>query len=95
MTKNTRAPEPPVAPKRPFKDTRHEIERVDDYAWLRAENWQEVMRDPSVLDADIRANLDAENAYTAAVMASRYRAALLASLQRQQEARHLHLHLLR
>jgi oligopeptidase B len=41
---------------------------VDDYAWLRAENWQEVMRDPSVLDADIRANLDAENAYTKAVM---------------------------
>jgi len=54
---------------RPVRDTRHGIERVDDYAWLRAENWQEVMRDPSVLDGDIRAVLDAENAYTAAVMA--------------------------
>ena len=69
MTKNIRTPAPPTAPKRPFKDTRHAIERVDDYAWLRAENWQEVMRDPSVLDADIRAILEAENAYTEAVMA--------------------------
>ena len=69
MNKNIRTPAPPVVPKHPFKDTRHAIERVDDYAWLRAENWQEVMRDPSVLDADIRAILDAENAYTAAIMA--------------------------
>ena len=69
MTKNKRPPAPPVAPKLPHIDTRHGVERVDDYAWLRAENWQEVMRDPSVLDADIRANLDAENAYTKAVMA--------------------------
>jgi oligopeptidase B len=68
MTKNKRPPEPPVAPKLPHIDTRHGVERVDDYAWLRAENWQEVMRDPSVLDADIRTNLDAENAYTKAVM---------------------------
>ena len=69
MTKNIRTPAPPTSPKHPFKDTRHAIERVDDYAWLRAENWQEVMRDPSVLDADIRAILEAENAYTEAVMA--------------------------
>ncbi len=62
-------PVPPVAPKHPFKDTRHAIERVDDFAWLRAENWQEVMREPSVLDDEIRENLDAENAYTEAIMA--------------------------
>lgn len=41
----------------------------DPYAWLRAENWQEVLRDPSMLDPEIRAYLDAENAYTDAVMA--------------------------
>jgi oligopeptidase B len=35
---------------------------VDNYAWLRAENWQEVMHDPASLGADIRAYLEAENA---------------------------------
>jgi oligopeptidase B len=47
----------------------HGIRRVDDYAWLRASNWQAVMRDPAQLDAAIRAHLEAENAYTASVMA--------------------------
>ena len=37
----------------------HHGQRVDDpYAWLRAENWQEVMRDPSALDPEIRAYLE-------------------------------------
>jgi oligopeptidase B len=47
----------------------HGIERVDDYAWLRAGNWQAVMRDPALLDPEIRAYLEAENAYTKAAMA--------------------------
>ena len=47
----------------------HGITLTDDYAWLRADNWQEVMRKPAVLDAGIRAYLDAENAYTAAKLA--------------------------
>ncbi len=48
----------------------HHGQRVDDpYAWLRAENWQEVMRDPSTLDPEIRAHLEAENAYTDAMLA--------------------------
>ncbi len=42
---------PPVAEIRPASDVHHGIERVDDYAWLRAENWQEVMRDPASLGA--------------------------------------------
>ncbi len=54
---------PPIAPKRPVTDTRHGHTRTDDYAWLRADNWQEVMRDPSLLADDIRAHLEAENAY--------------------------------
>lgn len=38
--------------------------RVDPYNWLKDENWQEVMSDPSVLRQDIREYLEAENAYT-------------------------------
>jgi oligopeptidase B len=45
------------------------VELRDDYAWLRADNWQEVMRDPSALAPAIRAHLEAENAYTEAVLA--------------------------
>ncbi|MEP1442972.1 MAG: S9 family peptidase [Hyphomicrobiales bacterium] len=57
-------PTPPKADKRPVTLSNHGIERIDNYAWLRDDNWQEVMRDPSVLDADIRAYLEAENDYT-------------------------------
>jgi oligopeptidase B len=64
----SRAPAP-LAARRPSTSTHHGIERVDDYAWLRADNWQTVMRNPAVLDPEIRAHLEAENAYTAAVMA--------------------------
>jgi oligopeptidase B len=60
---------PPSAQMLPTSDVHHGIERVDHYAWLRAENWQEVMRDPSSLSADIRAYLEAENAFTAEAMA--------------------------
>ncbi|MFW6299917.1 MAG: S9 family peptidase [Oceanicaulis sp.] len=42
--------------------------RTDEFAWLRDDNWQEVMRDPSVLRQDIRDHLEAENAYYNAVM---------------------------
>ena len=58
---NARAllPAPPLAHKRPVLTTRHAVELVDDYAWLRAENWQDVMRDPSVLAPEIRDYLEA------------------------------------
>ncbi len=59
---------PPRAEARPVTHEIHGIVRQDDYGWLRADNWQEVMRDPSVLDADIRAYLEAENAYQQAQM---------------------------
>ncbi len=62
-------PTPPVAEKHAARDIHHGIERVDNYAWLRAANWQDVMRDPSVLDNRIRTYLEAENAYTAAMIA--------------------------
>ena len=59
----------PVTERRPVRDVRHGIERSDDYAWLRADNWQQVFRDPSALDPAIRAHLEAENAYQAELMA--------------------------
>ncbi|MBC7833081.1 MAG: S9 family peptidase [Hyphomicrobium sp.] len=60
---------PPRAARRPTVATWHGVELVDDYAWLKAENWQDVMREPAVLDAEIRAYLDAENAYCEAQLA--------------------------
>jgi oligopeptidase B len=61
--------EPPKTEQRPVEDTRHGITRVDEFAWLRANNWQEVFKDPSTLDPAIRAHLEAENAYQAEMMA--------------------------
>jgi oligopeptidase B len=60
---------PPVAERRPLSDTRHGISRTDDYAWLRADNWQAVFRDPAALDPAIRSYLEAENTYQNTVMA--------------------------
>lgn len=61
-------PTPPVARKHPVSDSRFGIERTDNYAWLRDDNWRDVMRDPGVLAAPIRQQLAAENAYQAAMM---------------------------
>lgn len=58
---------PPEIEKRPVDMTQHGIMRTDNYAWLRDENWQEVLRDPETLDGDIREALEAENAYYQAV----------------------------
>ena len=58
----------PIAPRRPHSFTHHGITVADDYAWLKDENWQEVLRDPSVLKPDIRAYLEAENAYADSVL---------------------------
>ncbi|MGG6894488.1 MULTISPECIES: S9 family peptidase [Rhizobium] len=62
-------PTPPAAPKHPVTDTRHGISRSDDYAWLRADNWQAMFKDPSILAPEIRAHLEAENTYMNAAMA--------------------------
>jgi oligopeptidase B len=59
---------PPVAPRRPAPFTRHGVTVADDYAWLKDANWQQVLRDPSLLDADIRAYLEAENRYTESLL---------------------------
>jgi oligopeptidase B len=62
-------PAPPVAARRPVRLSMHGIERVDPYAWLRAANWNEVLRDPSALAPEIRAYIEAENRYAEAVFA--------------------------
>jgi oligopeptidase B len=58
----------PFAEKRPHSYTHHDITVTDDYAWLKDAKWQEVLRDPSVLSADIRKYLEAENTYTESVL---------------------------
>ncbi|WP_300528167.1 S9 family peptidase [Maricaulis sp.] len=60
--------EAPVAEQRPVTIEQVGFTRVDEYQWIKDENWQEVMRDTSVLDSDIRDLLDAENAYLDTVM---------------------------
>lgn len=55
----------PTAPRKPHSQTLHGHTRHDPYAWLRDPNWQEALKDPSVLDPEIRAALEAENAYCA------------------------------
>ena len=62
-------PPPPTARRDPKRIEQLGRVRIDDYAWLRAENWQQVMREPGAVAADIRAHLDAENAYTKAMLA--------------------------
>ena len=59
----------PIVEKHPKNITQHGITRTDDYAWLKDENWRDMMQDPSLLQADIRAMLDAENSYHKAVTA--------------------------
>jgi oligopeptidase B len=66
------APAPPAVPfaaKRPTERIVHGERLVDDYAWLRDENWREVMRDPAKLAPEIRAYLEAENKHAEAYFA--------------------------
>lgn len=61
-------PAPPRARREAIVHELHGRRREDEYAWMRDDDWQGVMREPSSLRADIRAHLDAENAWTAHVM---------------------------
>ncbi len=60
---------PPRAEKRPHAETWHGHTKHDDYKWLKADNWQEVMHNPALLPQDIRAYLEAENAFHEEAMA--------------------------
>eukprot|EP00457_Paulinella_chromatophora_P000892 gb/GEZN01000893.1/.p1 GENE.gb/GEZN01000893.1/~~gb/GEZN01000893.1/.p1 ORF type:complete len:942 (-),score=162.24 gb/GEZN01000893.1/:94-2919(-) len=60
---------PPMAVKKPHKIKQHGESRIDYYAWLRDDDWQEVLQDPSKLKTNIRRHLEAENAYYETMMA--------------------------
>jgi oligopeptidase B len=61
-------PAPPVAHKDPKRIEQLGRVRVDDYAWMKDDNWQAVLRDPAAIRPDVKAHLEAENAYTAAML---------------------------
>ena len=63
-------PSPPRARKIAKRIVQLGRERTDDYAWMKDENWQQVLRDPGAVRADVKAHLNAENAYTKAMLAS-------------------------
>ncbi len=63
-------PTPPVAKKVPVRIEQLGRVRVDDYQWMKDDNWQAVLRDPSLIKADVKEHLTAENAYREAMMAS-------------------------
>jgi len=54
---------PPIADKKKTEIIQHDYSRTDDYAWLKDENWQQVIQTPDVLAKEIRDYLEAENAY--------------------------------
>lgn len=54
---------PPAIMRRPAETIVHGVALRDDYAWLKAGNWQEVLRDPEALPGEIRAVIEAENRY--------------------------------
>lgn len=63
-------PTPPVARKIPVVIEQLGRTRTDDYQWMKDDNWQAVLKDPSLIKADVKAHLTEENAYREAVMAS-------------------------
>ena len=56
-------PSEPRAEQRPLVRSLHGVRLSDEFAWLKAANWPEVMRDPHKLDPAVRVYLEAENAY--------------------------------
>jgi oligopeptidase B len=62
-------PETPRAAADPRESIIHGIVIRDDHAWLKAANWRDVLKDASALPEDIRAHLEAENAYAARLRA--------------------------
>ncbi|MEM7248109.1 MAG: S9 family peptidase [Acidobacteriota bacterium] len=58
----------PRADRRPTTFEHHGRTREDAYHWLRVDNWQEVLKDPSKLDPEVRAYLEAENEHAETVL---------------------------
>ena len=62
-------PVPPVARKIPVRIEQLGRVRTDDYQWMKDDNWQAVLRDPTLIKADVKAHLIEENAYREAMLA--------------------------
>jgi oligopeptidase B len=69
MTAPHADPKPPKAAPQPVTHSAHGLSWSDEYAWIRAENWQAVLRDPDVLAEPIAKLLKAENRYCRRLMA--------------------------
>ncbi len=59
---------PPIAEKKKTEITQHGQTRIDNYAWLKDENWQQVIQTPEALSKEIRKHLEAENEYLKACL---------------------------
>lgn len=62
-------PVPPVARREPHRIEQLGRVRTDDYAWMKDDRWQEVLRNPALLRDDIASYLREENAYADTVLA--------------------------
>ena len=80
LSRRARAPAPEP---RPFTVRVHDREIADEFAWLKADNWRAVLKDPDALPGPIGDVLRAENAYAARSMRplARLRRALLSELR--------------
>lgn len=76
---------PPMAPRKPKRRVVHGVTLKDDYAWLRARNWQAVIENPKLVPAEIGAYLRRENLY--AREAFKPLAGLQATLMAEMRAR--------
>ncbi len=65
----TDQPAPPIARREETRIEQHGQVRIDPYAWMKDDNWQTVLRDPSALRGDIATHLRAENLYAEALLA--------------------------
>ncbi len=70
MSATKAKPVPPVVKKEPKVIEQLGRKRTDDYAWMKDDNWQQVLRDPTIVKADVKAHLTEENAYTKAMLSS-------------------------
>src|SRR2546427_233758 len=62
-------PTPPAPPKHPKTITQRGRVRSDEYAWMKDDNGQALLHDPSAVKEEVRAHLTAENAYLKAMLA--------------------------
>jgi oligopeptidase B len=63
-------PKPPKPQRKPTQTTLHGVTIVDDFAWLKADNWREVLTHPRSLPENIHDYLTDENTYTEARLRS-------------------------